>query len=59
MVIVYTYRIKIYFEIWYDFSTRIAFQVTNRPGPQLVGANGRDDGPGVSLFLCMHFYYSL
>ena len=59
MVIVYTYIIKIYFEILYDFSTGIAFRVTNRQDPQLVGANGHDDGPGVSLFVWMHFYYSL
>jgi len=24
-----------------------AVQVTNRPGQQLLGANGRDEGPGV------------
>ncbi|KAH9325722.1 hypothetical protein KI387_005900, partial [Taxus chinensis] len=24
----------------------VAVRVTNRPGPQLLGANGRDDGPG-------------
>jgi hypothetical protein len=23
-------------------------RVTNRPGQQLLGANGRDEGPGVS-----------
>jgi len=26
-------------------------QVTNRPGPQLLGFNGRDDGPGVRAYL--------
>eukprot|EP01018_Ginkgo_biloba_P022238 Gb_39019 [translate_table: standard] len=26
----------------------IAVRVTNRPGPQLLGVNGRDDGPGIT-----------
>jgi hypothetical protein len=26
----------------------IAVRVTNRPAPQLLGANGRDDGPGIT-----------
>jgi hypothetical protein len=32
-----------------------AVQVTNRPGQQLLGANGRDEGPGVrfSLLVCL------
>lgn len=27
----------------------VAVQVTNRPGPQLLGANGRDDGPVITV----------
>ena len=41
---------EIYFP-WFDHYDYIGVPVraTNRPGSQLLGANGRDDGPIVSL----------
>jgi len=32
-------------------------RVTNRPGQQLLGANGRDEGPGVSTFIIHTKFY--
>lgn len=29
----------------------VPFRAINRPGSQLLGANGRDDGPIVSFFI--------
>lgn len=31
-------------------------RVTNRPGQQLLGANGRDEGPPVCLCTCMQCF---
>jgi hypothetical protein len=42
-------------------ATGVAVRVTNRPGQQLLGANGRDEGPGVwfSLLVCLGRFITL
>jgi hypothetical protein len=31
----------------------VSVRVTNRPGQQLLGANGRDEGPGVCYVILL------